>query len=97
MLVRVVGPGGRDKRSGRISLAVAEEYRAGRSLLSVDDTSLVAHPESAVQSFQDLDNRPGIAGSFWLWQQLQGMQLELHRIVPGHPPAVLEAQDLLQR
>ena len=53
-------------------------------------------PEPAVQSFQDLHNRAGIAGAFRLWQQLKRMQLELHRIVPGHLPAVLEAQDLLQ-
>ena len=77
-------------------MAVAEECRTGRRLLGIDDASLMAHPEPAVQSFQDLHNRPGIAGAFRLRQQLQGMQLELHRIVPGHLPAVLEAQDLLQ-
>ena len=68
----------------------------GGRLLGVDDASLVAHPEPAVQSFQDLHDRTGIAGAFRLRQQLQRMQLELHRIVLGHLPAVLEAQDLLQ-
>ena len=77
-------------------MAVAEECWAGRRLPGIDDASLMAHPEPAVQSFQDLHNRAGIAGSFRLWQQLQRTQLELHRIVPGHLPAVLEAQDLLQ-
>ena len=54
------------------------------------------HRQPAVQSFQDLHHRPGIAGVFRPWQQLQGMQLEPHRVVPSHPPAVLEAQDLFQ-
>ena len=39
---------------------------------------------------------PGIAGAFRTWQQLQGMALELHGVVPGHSSAVFEAQDLLQ-
>ena len=52
--------------------------------------------QPAVQSFQDLHRRPGIAGAFRPWQQLEGVQLEPHRVVPGHPPAVFEAQDLVQ-
>ena len=52
--------------------------------------------EPAGQSFQDLHSRPGIAGAFRPWQQLEGVQLEPHRVVPGHAPAVLEAQDLFQ-
>ncbi len=40
--------------SGRISTAVAEEGWAGRRLPGIDDASLMAHPEPAVQSFQDL-------------------------------------------
>ena len=79
-----------------MDVAVSEKYRTGRRLLGIDDASLMAHPEPAIQSFQDLHNRAGIAGAFRLWQKLQGMQLELHRIVPRHLPAVLEAQDLLQ-
>ena len=54
------------------------------------------HRQPAVQSFQDLHSRPGIAGTFRPWQQLEGVQLEPHRVVPGHPPAVFEAQDLFQ-
>ena len=50
--------------SGRISTAVAEEGWAGRRLPGIDDASLMAHPEPAVQSFQDLHNRAGIAGAF---------------------------------
>ena len=46
------------------------------------------------QPFQDLHSRPGIAGTFRPWQQLEGAQLKPHRVVPGHPPAVFEAQDL---
>ena len=95
-MAQTVGAGGRDNRSLCTSLSVAKEYRAGRRLLGVDDASLVAHSELAVQSFQNLHNRAGIAGAFRLWQQLQRMQLELHRIVLGHLPAVFEAQDLLQ-
>ena len=54
------------------------------------------HREPAVQSFQDLHRRPGIAGAFRTWQQLQGMQLESHRVVLGHLSAVFGAQNLVQ-
>ena len=54
------------------------------------------HRQPTVQSFQDLHRRPGIAGAFRTWQQLEGVQLEPHRVVPGRFPAVLEAQDLFQ-
>ena len=54
------------------------------------------HRQPAVQSFQDLHRRPDIAGAFRTWQQLEGVQLEPHRVVPGHFPAVLESQDLFQ-
>ena len=54
------------------------------------------HRQPAVQSFHDLHGRPGIAGAFQTWQQLEGVQLEPHRVVPGYSPAVLEAQDLFQ-
>ena len=64
--------------------------------MGVDNASLMAHPEPAFQSFQDLHNRPGIAWAFQLRQQLQGMQLEPHCIVLGHLPAVIEAQNLLK-
>ena len=54
------------------------------------------HREPAVESFQYLHSRPGIAAAFRPWQQLEGVQLEPHRVVPGHFPPVLEAQDLFQ-
>ena len=50
----------------------------------------------AVQAFKNFHSRPGIAGVFRPWQQLQGMQLESHRVVPGHSSLVLEAQDRFQ-
>ena len=52
--------------------------------------------QPAVQSCQDLHSRLGIAWAFRTWQQLECVQLEPHRVVPGHSPAVLEAQDLFQ-
>ena len=39
--------------------------------------------------------RTGIAAAMPVRQQLQGVPLELHRVVPGHSP-VFEAQDLSQ-
>ena len=54
------------------------------------------HRQPAVQSFQDLHSRPCIAGALRPGQQLEGVQLESHRVVPGHSPAVLEAPDLFQ-
>ena len=52
--------------------------------------------QTTVQSFQDLNRSASVAGAFRLGQQLQGMQLELHRVVPSHLPAVLEAEDTVQ-
>ena len=77
-------------------MAVSEEYRTGGSLLGSEDAPFMPHREPAIQSFQDLHSRPGIAVPFGPWQQLEGVQLEPHRVVPGHAPAVLEAQDLFQ-
>ena len=78
-------------------MAVTEQYRTGWSLLGSNNVSFVLHREPAVQSFQDLHRRPGIAGAFRSWQQLQGIQVESHRVVPGHHlPAVFEAQNLVQ-
>ena len=42
------------------------------------------------------DSRTGIAAAVPVRQQLQGMALELHGVVPGHPPFVFKAQDLAQ-
>ena len=56
-------------------MAVPEKYRTGWRLLGGDDASLMPHRQPAGQSLQDLHSRPGITGTFPLWQQLQGMQL----------------------
>ena len=77
-------------------MAVPEKYRTGWRLLGGDDASLMPHRQLAGQSLQDLHSRPGLPGTFPLWQQLQGMQLESHRVVPSDFSAVLEAQDLFQ-
>ena len=77
-------------------VSVSEKYRAGRRLLGSEDASFMPHRQPPVQSFQYLHSRPGIAGAFRTWQQLEGVQLESHRVVPGHSPPVLEAQDLFQ-
>ena len=39
-------------------MAVAEECRAGRRLLGIDDAFFMAHPEPAVQSFQTSTTAP---------------------------------------
>ena len=54
------------------------------------------HRQPAVQPLQDLHNRPAIVVVLRTWQQLKSVPLKLHGVVPGHSPAVLEAQDLLQ-
>ena len=77
-----------------VSRAVPEKYRTGWRLLGGDDASLMPHRQPAGQSLQDLHSRPGITGTFPLWQQLQGMQLESHRVVPGHFSAVLDVVGL---
>ena len=77
-------------------VAVSEEYGTGRCLLGSDDAPFMSHRQPTGQSLQDLHNGPGIAGAFPPWQQLQGMQLESHRVVLGHFSAVLEAQGLFQ-
>ena len=52
--------------------------------------------QRSVQPLQHHDDRSGIAAALLTGQQLQGVPVELHGVVPGHPPAVLETQDLLQ-
>ena len=96
-----VRPSRRHRRAGlehlqNAPVAVSEKYGAGRRLLGSNDAPFMPHRQPAVQSLQDFHSRPGIAGVFPPWQQLQGMQLEPHRAVPGHFSAVLEAQDLVQ-
>ena len=93
--IPVVYPDGRNRRDGGRLVAVAEGYRAWRGLLSSDDASLVAYLELTIQPLQDFHRRPGIAGAFRRRQQLECPQLEPHRVVPVHLPAVLETQNLL--
>ena len=45
---------------------------------------------------QHHDSLTGIAAAVPVRQQLQGVPLELHGVVPGHFPFVFEAQDLAQ-
>ena len=77
-------------------MTVGEECRTWRSFLGSYDAPVVAYLELAVQVFQNFHRRPGITGSFRRWQQLECAQPEPHRIVPGHLPAMLETQNLLQ-
>ena len=93
---QAVGAGGRNRNSCGTLVSVSEEYRTGRRLLGSEDAPFMPHRSPAGQPFQDLHRHPGIAGAFRTWQQLEGMQLEPHRVVPGHFPAVFEAQDLVQ-
>ena len=45
---------------------------------------------------QHHDRRTRIAAAVPVRQQLQGVPLELHGVVPGHSPFVFETQDLAQ-
>ena len=65
-----VGAGSRDRNSGGTPVAVSEKYRTGGRLLGRDDAPFMPHLQLAVQSFQDLHGRPGIAGAFRARQQL---------------------------
>ena len=47
------------------------------------------------QPLQHHDNSPGVAAALLTGQQLQGVSVILHGVVPRHSPAVLETQDLL--
>ena len=57
--------------------------------------SIVLYRQAAAWSFQDHHLDPGIAGVFQAERPLQGPLLEPDGVVSRHPPAVLEAQDLL--
>ena len=46
--------------------------------------------------FREPPQPPRHSWGFRPWQQLRGVKLEPHRVVPGPFPAVLEAQDLFQ-
>ena len=69
-----------------------EYARTGRRLLAGDDLSLVPHSQLAVQAFQDLYHRSRIAAPLRPRQQLKRTPPVLHRVVPGHPATVPEAE-----
>ncbi len=94
--IPVVRPDGRFWMCCVWLMTIAQECRIWRGFPCNDDAPLVAHPDPAVQPFQDFYRRTGIAGAFRRGQQLECPQLEPHRVVPVHLPAVLEAQDLFQ-
>ena len=77
-------------------MRISEKYRRRRRLLGRDDAPLTPHRQPAIQCYQDLHHRPGVAGTIRSRQKLQGMQLEPYGIVLGYLSAVLEAQDLFQ-
>ena len=77
-------------------MAVADEYGTGWRLLGSEDASFMPYRQPAVEALKGLDGRPSYAGAFRPWQHPEGVQLEPHRVVPSHPPAVFEAQDLFQ-
>ena len=91
-----LGNGRRNSGAGGGPFAVSERSRTWRCLLGSNDASLMLYRQPAVQSLQYYHNRSGIAAAFLIGQQLQGVPLELHSVVPGDSPAVLETQDLLQ-
>ena len=79
-------------------VAVSEEYRTGWRRLCSDDAPFMP-PQLCRGGGPVLPGPPrrhGIAGAFRPCQQLEGVQLKPHRVVPGHSPAVLEAPDLFQ-
>ena len=80
MFAQAVGAGWQDSKTWETPVAVSEKYWTGWRFLGSNNVPFVPHREPAIQSFQDLHRRPGIAGAFWTRQQLQGMQLESHRV-----------------
>ena len=74
------------------SLEASEYAWAGWRLLAGDDLSPVTHSQLAVQAFQHICHRPRIAAPLRPGQQLKRSPAVLHRVVPGHPAAVPEAE-----
>ena len=81
---QAVGAGGGDRNGCGKPVAVSEKYRTGRHLLGRDDAPFMPHRQPAVQSFQYLHSRPGIAGVFRPWQQLERARLDRHRVPLGN-------------
>jgi hypothetical protein len=56
---------------------------------------LVDHRQGAVQALVDLHSGPGVAQAVKTGEQLEGLSLKAHRVVPGDPTLILEAQHSL--
>ena len=54
---------GCDRNACMPPLAVPKDYRTGRRLLASDHAPFMPHRQLAVQAFQNLHSRPGIAGT----------------------------------
>ena len=75
----------------------ASEYAwSGRRLLAGYDPIPVQHLQLTVQAFQHVYHRSCIAGSLHARQQLKRSPAVLHRVVPGHPAAVSEAEGRIE-
>ncbi len=79
--------------------AVRAPKRRGRQrpLLIIHGLPLVPDHQFPVGPFQNVHPEAGVAGPFRSWQQLQDPLVALHRVVPGHLPGVLDADDLGQQ
>ena len=67
---------------GRLDAVSQRSWTWGR-LLGGNDASLMLQRQPAVQSVQHHDSRIGIAAALPTRQQLQGVPLEFHRVVPS--------------
>ena len=67
----------------------AQDTWTGRRFLGGDYTPFVLHCQSAVQAFEYIYHRSGIAP--FVGKQLQGAPAVLHRVVPANPTPVLQA------
>lgn len=73
--------------------AASEDPGFRGSLLRRDDVSLVEHPQAAVQSFKHLNPGSSVARMSIVRRQLQSVPAVPQRVVPGHLPGVLVAED----
>ena len=69
-----------------------QHTRARRSLLCWDGLSLVLHQKPALHVLLDLHLHPGVSRAGPAGQQLQSAPVVLDGVVPGHLPAVFEAE-----
>ena len=75
------------------SLGGPQGSRLGRSFLVGNDFPVILDGKLAIGMFQHSHLDAGIAGPVLGRQQLQGAQLVLDGVVPGHLAGVLEAED----